>query len=140
MNRWLFRVGTAQRVGHGCSVVFHRVRCAGCDGRCGVSVGGRELPVGLSLPDGTRVEVAVSARDMARRALIVFGLPLGAVGVAAALTQWHGMNEGLMVLALLGTSIAVMGVRAVSVNRGAPAAQVSGRTAESDDGVRVVLE
>lgn len=141
VNRWLFRVGTVRCVGGDCSVVFHRGRCAGCEGRCGVSLGGRRLPVDFGLPDGTPVEVAVSVHDMARRALVVFGWPLGAVGAAAAVTEWLGLSEGLMVAALLGTALAVVGVRAASVNRDTLAApQACRRTAGPEDGVRVVLE
>lgn len=93
----------------------------------------------LNLPNGTPVEVAVSARDIARRALVVFGWPLGAVSAAATVTEWYGVSEGWMVAALLGTALAVVGVRAASGHRSASALQVSRRTGP-DGGVRVVLE
>ncbi|MDE0661240.1 MAG: SoxR reducing system RseC family protein [Gammaproteobacteria bacterium] len=120
--------------------MFRRVRCAGCVGRCGVSVGGGELPVDFGLPDGTPVQVAMSPHDFARRALVVFGWPLGAVGAAAAVTEWFGVSEGFMVAAFLGTALAVVGVRAASRTRGTPAVHAHRRTTGSDDGVRVVVE
>lgn len=104
-----------------------------------MSFGDRELPLDFDLPSGTPVEVAVSARHVARRALRVFGWPLGALGTAAVVTEWFGTSEGLIVAALLGTALAVVGMRAASVDADRLAAQVSRRTGP-DDGVRVVLE
>lgn len=136
MNRWLFREGTARRNGTNCSVVFDRVRCVGCDGRCGVAVGADELPLDVGLPNGTRVRVVVSAHDIARRALGVFGWPLGALATGAVVAEWFGASEGLIVAALLGTALAVVVVRAGSADR---FARVS-RNSAPDEAARVVLE
>lgn len=136
---WLSQVGTARRVGTGCAVVFHAERCAGCDGRCGVSVGGGEVPLDFEVPDGTPVEVVVSARDLARRALGVFGWPLGAVGGTALAAEWVGAGEALVVAALFGAALAVVAVRAARIVPEGFAAPRSRRAGTADGGVRVVL-
>ena len=130
----MHRVGTVRHVGTHCSVVFPRVLCAGCDGRCGVTVGdGGELPLAVDLANGTTVEVVASARDLRRRALGVFGWPLGAVVAAAVAAEWFRIGDAMIVAALLGTIIAVAGCRArfegVLVRR----------SAASHGSVRVVL-
>lgn len=139
MSPCLSRVGTARRIGVGCSVVFHGDRCAGCDGRCGVSVGGGEVPLDFEVPNGTRVEVVASAHDLARRALGVFGWPLGAVGVAAFVAEWVGVSEALIVTALFGTAAAVVAVRAARSKPEGPITRMSRRAATSAEGLRVVL-
>ena len=134
MKSWLSSVGTARRVDGDCSVVFHSDRCTGCDGRCGVSVGGRELPLEIDLPDGTAVEVIASARDLARRALGVFGWPLGALGVAALAAERSGAGDALIVAALFGTVLALVAARPA----GARAARMCRRSA-TPDGLRVII-
>ncbi|MCE2459434.1 MAG: SoxR reducing system RseC family protein [Pseudomonadales bacterium] len=105
-----------------------------------MSVGGSELPLDVELPNGTPVKVAVSTHDVARRALAVFGWPLGAAAAAATVTEWFGGSETLIVAALLGTALAVVGVRAASVAPDRFSAGVSRSSAAPDEGVRVVLE
>lgn len=139
MKARLSRAGTAQRVGAGCSVVFHRDRCAGCDGRCGVSVGGGDVPLDYDLPNGTRVEVVASAHDLARRALRCFGWPLGALGTAAFVAEWVGGSEALIVAALLGALLAVVAVRAARRIPDGFATRMSRRSGTPDEGLRVVL-
>lgn len=139
MKSWLSRVGTSRSVGGDCSVVFHRVPCAGCDGRCGVSVGGGEVPLDFEVPNGTRVEVVASVRDLARRALGVFGWPLGAVGAAAFVAEWVGAGEALVVAALFGTALAVVAVRAGRVTPEVSAARMSRPSGRPDEGLSVVL-
>ena len=139
MGEGLRRVGTARRVGANCSVVFHSVRCAGCKGRCGLSVGEAvELPVARDLPDGATVEVVASPRDLARRALGVFGWPLGASVAAAAVVHWFGVGEAMIVAALLGTAVAVVGIRAFAGSDGVLGRRFR-RCAAPDEGMRVVL-
>lgn len=138
MSPRLSRVGTARRIGAGCSVVFHGDRCAGCDGRCGVSVGGGEVPLDFEVPNGTRVEVVASAHDLARRALGVFGLPLGAVGAAALVAEWVGASEALIVAALFGTAAAVVAVRAAGIMPGGLATRLFRYSRPPDEGLRVV--
>lgn len=138
MSPRLSRVGTAQRIGAGCSVVFHGDRCAGCDGRCGVSVGAGEVPLDFDVPNGTRVEVVASAHDLARRALGVFGWPLGAVGAVALVAEWVGASEALIVTALFGTAAAVVAVRAARSIPGGSATPMSRRAGTPDEGLRVV--
>lgn len=139
-NHGLHRVGTARRVGANCSVVFHRVRCQGCDGRCGLSVGGCiDLPLVADLPNGATVEVVASAGDLARRALGVFGWPLVAVVAASAIAEWRGAGEALVVAALLGTALAVVGTRAALARPEGVATRVTRRATNRDESVRVVL-
>ena len=134
----LSRVGTVQRVGVCCSVVFHRVGCAGCNGRCGVSVGCGEVPLDFEMPDGTPVEVVASAHDLARRALRCFGWPLGAVGAAAFAAEWLVVSEALVVVALFGTALAVVAVRAARIRIHGLARRMSRRSGTPDEGLHVV--
>ena len=101
-----------------------------------MAVGADELPLDVGLPNGTRVRVVVSAHDIARRALGVFGWPLGALATGAVVAEWFGASEGLIVAALLGTALAVVVVRAGSADR---FARVS-RNSAPDEAARVVLE
>ena len=134
--RRLSRVGTVRRVGANCSVVFDRVRCAGCDGRCGVTVGDSEVPLNFEVPDGTRMEVVASAHDLACRALRCFGWPLGAVGAAAFLAEWVGASDALIVGALFGATLAVVAVRALRIP--GFSARRDRRAGNPDEGLRVV--
>ena len=135
--RRLSRVGTVRRVSANCPVVFHRVRCAGCDGRCGVTLGGGEMPLDFEMPNGTRVEVVASAHDLARRALGVFGWPLGALGAAAVLAEWVGSSEALIVAALFGAALAVVAVRAAKIPDGFSVRRTR-RSGNPVEGLRVV--
>ena len=136
MIQWLHRVGTARRAGARCAVVFDGLRCPGCEGRCGVSVGGGEVPLDFDVPEGTPVVVAASAHGLARRAAGVFGWPVGAVVVAAALAEWYMVSEALIAATLLGTFLAAVGVRAVVARPDG----VSRPRDAADEVVRVVLE
>ncbi|MDE0419898.1 MAG: SoxR reducing system RseC family protein [Gammaproteobacteria bacterium] len=135
MNRWLTRVGTVRGVGANRAVVFHRVRCADCDGRCGLSFGGGEVPLDADLPDGTVVEVVASVGGLARRAMGVFGWPLGAILVAAAVAEWLSVGDALVVGVMLSTVLAVVGFRAGYANRD----QTTRRSPGAPDTVRVIL-
>ncbi|MDE0037637.1 MAG: SoxR reducing system RseC family protein [Gammaproteobacteria bacterium] len=119
--------------------MFHSVRCAGCDGRCGVSVGGGEVPLDFEVANGTRVEVIASAHDLARRALRCFGWPLGAVGAAAFLAEHLGASEALIVAALFGAALAVVAVRAAKIIPDGLALRISRRAGTPDEGLRVVF-
>ena len=119
--------------------MFHRVRCAGCDGRCGVSVGGGEVALDLEVPNGTRVEMVASARDLARRALGCFGWPLGAVGAAALLAERVGGSEALVVGAFFGATLAVVALRAGRVIPDVFAVRRIRPSGTPDESLRVVL-
>ena len=135
----LSRAGTTRRVGASCSVVFDRGRCAGCNGRCGVSVGSGEISLDVEVPNGTRVEVVASTRELARRALGCFGWPLGVVVAAAFAAEWVGGSEGLVVAAFLGAVFAVVGVRAAKAMSDRFATPTPGSAGTPDEGLRVVL-
>ena len=139
MSLRLSRVGTARHIGAGCAVVFHGDRCAGCNGRCGVSVGGDEVPLNFEVPNGTRVEVVASANDLARRALGVFGWPLGAVAAGALVAERVGAGEALIIAALFGAAAAAVAVRAAGIMPRDSAARMSRRSGTPDEGLRVVL-
>ncbi|MCY3620442.1 MAG: SoxR reducing system RseC family protein [Gammaproteobacteria bacterium] len=134
----LSRVGAVRRVGASCSVVFDCVRCAGCNGCCGVSVGGGEVPLDFEVPNGTPVEVVASAHDLARLALRCFGWPLGAVGAAAFAAEWVAASEALIAAALFGTALAVVGVRAATVWLHGLVPWMSGRSGTRGESLRVV--
>ena len=104
-----------------------------------MSVGGGEVPLDFEVPNGTRVEVVASVRDLARRALGVFGWPLGAVGAAAFVAEWVGAGEALVVAALFGTALAVVAVRAGRVTPEVSAARMSRPSGRPDEGLSVVL-
>lgn len=93
----------------------------------------------FEVPNGTRVEVVASAHDLARRAIGVFGLPLGAVGAAAHMAEWVGGSEALIVAALFGTAAAVVAVRALGVMPEGLATRRSRCSRTPDEGLRVVL-
>lgn len=111
MNQWLNRVGTARALGADCAVVFHRVRCAQCDGRCGLSLGGGEVRLDADLPEGAAVEVVASVRGLARRAMGVFGWPLAAIVVMATVAEWSKLGETVVVGVVLTVVFAVVGLR-----------------------------
>ena len=103
-----------------------------------MSVGGGEVPLDFEVPNGTRVEVAASSHDLARRALGVFAWPLGAVGAAALLAEWVGASEALIVAALFGTALAVVAVRAAGAIPDRFGTRLS-RPGTPDECLRVVL-
>ena len=103
-------------------------------------MGGDEVPLDFDVPEGTPVVVAVSAHGLARRAAGVFGWPVGAVVVAAALAEWYMASEALIAATLLGTFLAAVGVRAVVARPDGVFVRVSRPRAAADEVVRVVLE
>ena len=134
MDKWLTRVGNARRNTTNCAVVFHDIRCAGCEGRCGVAVGGRELPVDVDLPDGATVEVVTSVGNLVWHALGVFGWPLG-VFAAAAVVAEATANDVPVLAALPVAALGALGLRALFADPvKAP------RTCPTSDRLRVVLE
>ena len=92
----------------------------------------------FEVPNGTPVEVVASARDLARRAFGCFGWPLGAVGAAAFAAEWVAASEALVVAALFGTTLAVVGVRAARIRLHGFAPRMSRRSGTLDEGLRVV--
>ena len=104
-----------------------------------MSVGGGDVPLDFEVPNGTRVEVVASARDLARRAFGCFGWPLGAVGAAALSAEWLGASEALIVGALFGAALAVVAVRPAKVSPDDCSARRSRRPVPTDEGLRVVL-
>ena len=104
-----------------------------------MSVGGGEVLLDFEVPDGTRVEVVASAHDLARRALGVFGWPLGAVGAMAFVAEWVGASEALVAAALFGTALAVVAVRAARAIPDRFATRMSRPSGTSDEGLSVVL-
>ena len=104
-----------------------------------MSVGGGELPLDIEVPHGARVEVVASTRDLARRALRVFGCPLGAVAAAAFVAEWVGANEALIVAALFGAVCAMVAVRGAKTMPDGLATRTSRCAGTSDEGLRVVL-
>ena len=136
MKAWLTRVGTAHGVGADCTVVFAGDRCAGCEGRCGLSVGDGDLPLATDLPEGTTVEAVVSVRGLANRALAVFGWPLGALVAAAALGEWSTLGEPLAAGVLVAAFLAAIGFRLAF----AKADRAPRRLPAARDIVRVLVE
>ncbi len=139
VNRWLHRVGTARRVGRYCSVAFQPLRCAGCDGRCGLALGaGDELPVAADLLDGTTVDVVASPRTFMVRSFAVFGWPVGAAAASAVFVEWLGMAEIVVVGAWFGAVVAVAGLRIAGAGRDRSAGAIPASVGPRGD-IRVVL-
>ncbi|MCE2424055.1 MAG: SoxR reducing system RseC family protein [Pseudomonadales bacterium] len=102
----LSRRGTVRCVGGQKAVVFDAATCAGCDGRCGVSLARLDaLSVDTDLPLGSRVAVEVPVRALLAKTALVLGLPTTAtVAAALAAGPW---GDWLVPVALL---ISVAGV------------------------------
>ena len=95
-----------------------------------------ELPLADDLPNGATVEIVASARDLGRRALSVFGWPLGAAAAASAAAEWFGTGDATIIAALLGIPLAVVGFRIAF----APFDEASARrSATPNEAIRVVL-
>ena len=104
-----------------------------------MSVGGREVPLDIDVPNGTRVELVASTHELARRSLGCFGWPLGAVVAAAFAVEWVGGSEALIVAAFFGAVFGVVAVRARKAMRDRFATPMSCSSPTPDDGLRVVL-
>lgn len=118
--------GTIRRRDGVVAVAFEPMRCAGCEGRCGIRLGKARLPLDArELADGTPVEVVANARTFGACALLVFGAPVAmAVGAALLAEQMAWGRAWLAPTALLASVLAALCARFARAGRLASGVEV----------------
>lgn len=92
------------------SVVFDVERCAGCDGRCAIRLGKRlswPLSGSVDAPRDAKITLSASASRLVGETLLLFGLPVLCVAVAAFAVE----TAGPVAVAFAGGVLAALLIR-----------------------------
>ena len=106
--------GVIESVGGRRCVALEANRCNGCSGGCGLAQFAPPrlfLHADVGASNGTSVEVVAAAHRLAWRALLVFGTPLAVALAASLVVETMAWPSWLIVVALLGTIVALAGAR-----------------------------
>ena len=102
----LICTGTVRTRGGRQVVVLDGENCQGCDGNCRLRIAAPQLalPATSELQDGTTVEIAATSRRFAAQATWIFGVPLFAALLAAAIVERTSVSVWLIPAAMLVAS------------------------------------